>query len=187
MDEPLVYRLSRQWHSRVAKFGRDNRWKHLSGKPPSRWVFPWSPLKTTTLIGEEWKHSNVCSGLVLIGWLSWPYNLNCLKKQNRDRKEAEPLKYQMNLFFYQNLIDQKANQRTSFPGDNSDLEPPDPFSNSVVKPFSANDSVGLSMPKSVIARRLFKTPPIHLGGVFYWYSHCKLLLTLLHSRPLKLG
>ncbi len=25
IDEPLVYRLSRQWHSRVAKFGKDNR------------------------------------------------------------------------------------------------------------------------------------------------------------------
>ena len=30
----------------------------------------------------------------------------------------------------------------SFSGDNSDCEPPDPFSNSEVKPVSADDSVG---------------------------------------------
>jgi hypothetical protein len=33
------------------------------------------------------------------------------------------------------------NQSTSFPGDHSGLEPPDPFSNSVVKRTCANDSV----------------------------------------------
>ena len=37
MDRPLVDRLSCQWHGRVAKTGRDKRWRHLSVKPPSRW------------------------------------------------------------------------------------------------------------------------------------------------------
>ena len=32
-----------------------------------------------------------------------------------------------------------------FSGDNSEREPPDPFSNSEVKPFSADDSVALAM------------------------------------------
>ena len=36
MDAPLVDLLLRQQHSRVAKCGKDNRWKHLSGKPPSK-------------------------------------------------------------------------------------------------------------------------------------------------------
>ena len=46
------------------------------------------------------------------------------------------------------------------PGDKSKWVPPDPIPNSEVKPFSANDSVGLSMPKSVIARRLFEKPEV---------------------------
>ena len=39
------------------------------------------------------------------------------------------------------LIRNIPQQATSFPGDNSGLEPPDPFSNSVVKRTCANDSV----------------------------------------------
>ena len=47
----------------------------------------------------------------------------------------------------------------SLSGDHSEWVPPDPIPNSEVKPFSAYDSVGLSMPKSDIARLLFlKTP-----------------------------
>ncbi len=46
MDKPLVYLLSRQWQRRVAMFGKDNRWKHLSGKPTLRWVFPYESSKT---------------------------------------------------------------------------------------------------------------------------------------------
>ncbi len=41
------------------------------------------------------------------------------------------------------------------PGDQSKWAPPDPIPNSEVKPFSAYDSVVLTMQKSVIARRLF--------------------------------
>ena len=44
------------------------------------------------------------------------------------------------------------------PGDFSKWVPPDPISNSEVKPFSANDSVDSSMPKSVIARLLSLKP-----------------------------
>ena len=33
-----------QEHRWVATFGRDNRWKHLSGKPISRLIFPMRPL-----------------------------------------------------------------------------------------------------------------------------------------------
>lgn len=40
MDGPLVNQLSRQWHGWVAMSGKDNHWKHLSGKPASRLVFP---------------------------------------------------------------------------------------------------------------------------------------------------
>ena len=34
------------WHYRVAKFGRDNHWKHLSGKPTSRLDFSASSNKS---------------------------------------------------------------------------------------------------------------------------------------------
>ena len=40
MDISMVDQLSRQWHSWVAKYGRDKRWRHLSVKPTSRWDFP---------------------------------------------------------------------------------------------------------------------------------------------------
>ena len=40
MDISIVDQLSRQWHSWVAKYGRDKRWRHLSVKPTSRWDFP---------------------------------------------------------------------------------------------------------------------------------------------------
>ena len=54
------------------------------------------------------------------------------------------------------------------PGDKSKWVPPDPISNSEVKPFSAYDSVGLSMPKSVIARRKYQNPAVRIrSGVFF--------------------
>lgn len=40
MNIPLVYRLFCQGQCRVAKYGRDNRWMHLSGKPPSKQGIP---------------------------------------------------------------------------------------------------------------------------------------------------
>ncbi len=40
MDEPLVCQLFCQEHGWLATFGRDNRWKHLSGKLPSKPGFP---------------------------------------------------------------------------------------------------------------------------------------------------
>ena len=61
MDEPLVHQLSRQRHSWVAKFGKDNRWKHLSGKPPLRLDIPEDPWETTRLIGRRCKRSDTLS------------------------------------------------------------------------------------------------------------------------------
>ena len=66
MDAPLVYQLWRQLHRWVAMCGMDKRWKHLSTKPTSRWVFHWGSLKITTSIGYRWKCSNVWSRVVLI-------------------------------------------------------------------------------------------------------------------------
>ena len=55
---------------RVAKCGVDNRWKHLSGKPTSRWVFSWSyPVRSRAehpLIGVKWKSWEGWSWGVLI-------------------------------------------------------------------------------------------------------------------------
>ena len=65
MNEPLVYRLSRQWHCRVAMFGMDNRWKHLSGKPTPRWGII-VPREIIWLIGTRWKRRKVWSRGVLI-------------------------------------------------------------------------------------------------------------------------
>ena len=71
MDKPLVDQLSCQWHSWVAKFGRDKRWRHLSAKPPSRWDFPSRngvrPHEDNVVIGLRCKCSNVFSWQVLIG------------------------------------------------------------------------------------------------------------------------
>ena len=70
MDEPLVDQLSCQWHSWVAKFGRDKRWRHLSAKPPSRWDFPSRngvrSHEDNVVIGLRCKCSNVFSWQVLI-------------------------------------------------------------------------------------------------------------------------
>ncbi len=81
MDIPLVYRLSCQWHCRVATCGRDNRWKHLNGKPASRLDLPrlLSPegsLKTTTLIGHRCMCSNAFSRVILITRVAWLYSFN---------------------------------------------------------------------------------------------------------------
>ena len=70
MDTPMVDQLSRQWHSWVATCGRNKRWRHLSVKSPSRWDFPTQvvrPLEDDKEIGQEWKYSDVWSGLILIG------------------------------------------------------------------------------------------------------------------------
>ena len=62
MDGPLVHRLDCQVYSRVAKPGRDKRWRHLSVKPPSRWDIPPSgvrPLedyKVDRAEVEVWQH-----------------------------------------------------------------------------------------------------------------------------------
>ena len=62
MDGPLVYRLDCQVYGRVAKSGRDKRWRHLSVKPPSRWDIPPSgvrPLedyKVDRAEVEVWQH-----------------------------------------------------------------------------------------------------------------------------------
>ena len=40
MNVPLVYQLFRQEQRWVAMYGRDNRWKHLSGKPTWILDFP---------------------------------------------------------------------------------------------------------------------------------------------------
>src|SRR6187455_806454 len=65
----------------------------------------------------------------------------------------------------------REHQNQFLPGDKSKLVPPDPIPNSEVKQFSANDSVGLSMQKSVIARRLFKNPCCLLSKGFLFCPH----------------
>ena len=76
MNTPPVDLLSRQRQCRVAMCGRDNRWRHLSGKPTSKQVLPWEPWKTTTLIGQVWKRSNARSLLVLIVRSAWLLSLS---------------------------------------------------------------------------------------------------------------
>ena len=71
MDEPLVYQLSCQGHRWVAMFGWDNRWKHLSGKPTLRLIFPEGRLKTTSLIGWMCKYCKVFSWPILIDRLAY--------------------------------------------------------------------------------------------------------------------
>jgi len=71
LDEPLVYRLSCQGHCRVAMFGRDKHWKHLSAKPTPRLgivshLWEWDSWEMTRLIGSRWKSSNGLSRGVLI-------------------------------------------------------------------------------------------------------------------------
>ena len=87
MDWPLVYRLNRQVHGRVAKSGRDKRWRHLSVKPPSRWDIPPSgvrPLedyKVDRAEVEVWQHmeltvTNRSRAWLKSGWICmkfWKY------------------------------------------------------------------------------------------------------------------
>src|SRR6476469_7011574 len=61
-------------------YGRDNRWRHLSGKPTSKRVLPEEPWKTTTPIGRVCKRSNALSLPVLIARsalsFSWTMSVN---------------------------------------------------------------------------------------------------------------
>ena len=88
MNWPLVYRLSRPRHRRVAMSGMDNLWKHLRGKPASRSVIVWDSSKMMRLIGFKCKHSNVLSWEVLIsrfllGNLEVTKNKKFCRKKNR--------------------------------------------------------------------------------------------------------
>jgi len=66
MNRPLVWGLSRQWHRPVAMSGKDNRWKHLSGKPTPRLGIVIGPWEMITLIGARWKCCKALSRGVLI-------------------------------------------------------------------------------------------------------------------------
>jgi len=65
MNEPLVCRLWYQLKRRVAMFGRDKRWKHLSAKPLPR-LDTMNSWKTTRLIGSRCKARKGFSRGVLI-------------------------------------------------------------------------------------------------------------------------
>ena len=102
MDEPLVYQLWRQLHRWVAMFGRDNRWRHLSGKPTPRLNLPpaarrdWRHLEDDKVdrkvaptlcrgIGRRCKSSNGFSRAVLISRESYhvptnPFLISLLAK-----------------------------------------------------------------------------------------------------------
>ncbi len=66
-------------------------------------------------------------------------------------------------------VDDKTSQLTKvLPDDNSELEPPDPIPNSVVKRFCANGSVGY--PHVRVGHRQaskYETPLGYPDGVFY--------------------
>jgi hypothetical protein len=64
----------------------------------------------------------------------------------------------------------KAAYITSFPGDHSECEPPDPISNSEVKPLRADDSVGLPHVKVGHRQDLNEKPQLRLG---FFYARMK--------------
>jgi hypothetical protein len=57
---------------------------------------------------------------------------------------------------------------TSFPGDHSKCEPPDPISNSEVKPLRADDSVGSPHVKVGHRQDLNEKPQLRLGFFYAW-------------------
>ena len=63
-----------------------------------------------------------------------------------------------------------ARQHTSSPGDHSVWVPPDPISNSEVKPFCANDSVGLPHVKVGHRRVLFTSIKAVPPGTAFLHS-----------------
>ena len=113
---------------RVAMCGADNRWKHLSGKPTSRWVLSWgNPVRSRVehpLIGSRWKCSNTCSRGVLID-----RGLD-LKSIGVDKCYAA----------FKVLVSMLPRWSTFFPGVYGVVEPLWPISNSVVKRFCGKDS-----------------------------------------------
>ena len=74
-------------------------------------------------------------------------------------------------------------QPTSSPGDNSKWVPPDPLSNSEVKPLSADDSVGSPHVKVGHRRGIKKSerPPCFLGWPFCFLGSGNEVL--LHGKP----
>ena len=73
MDAPLVYRLFCQRHCRVAMYGQDNRWKHLSGKPT--WILDF-PIRVVEdhhvdrLDVEVWQHMKLTNTNNSIGLIT---------------------------------------------------------------------------------------------------------------------
>ena len=68
------------------------------------------------------------------------------------------------------------------PDDNSELEPPDPIPNSVVKRFSANGSVG--HPHVRVGHRQaskYETPSGYPDGVFYCLEESEYVFSLRRS------
>ena len=65
------------------------------------------------------------------------------------------------------MIEQRVSDQ--FSGDNSDCEPPDPFSNSEVKPVSADDSVGSPCESRTLPDLIIKPRLLTQSGFFYGY------------------
>ena len=63
---------------------------------------------------------------------------------------------------------QLAEARHGLPDDNSELEPPDPIPNSVVKRFSADGSVGFPHVRVGHRQALFINPAFALGFFLLW-------------------
>ena len=68
------------------------------------------------------------------------------------------------------LIKQRAARQNGLPGGNGVLEPPDPISNSEVKRYIADGSVGLPHVRVGHCQALNNKPPVIWPGVFYFQS-----------------
>ena len=75
-----------------------------------------------------------------------------------------------------------------FSGDNSECEPPDPISNSEVKPFSADDSVGFPCESRTSPDLYIKrTQCVYVLGFFMSVRYCDVLFELGNSCDISVG
>ncbi len=121
-----------QGHRRVATFGRDKRWKHLSTKPTSRLIFPIDPSETMRLIGRRCTHSDVFSRAILM--------VDCFfyRKSFSYWRTNSVLQEKVDNTFSILLVSRSIILKRSYLGGSREVGTPDPIPNSEVKHFSAD-------------------------------------------------
>ena len=151
-------------------FGQDNRWRHLSGKPPSKQGLPWEPWKTTTSIGQRCKCSNAFSWLVLIARLAWSDPVTARHQPCRSDRQKH-VEHVTKTWNNTDVWGVKTPLSLLWSGGHSRRKTPDPIPNSEVKRCCGDDSLGVALRENSSMPGLIfnnNAPSILLEGVLFF-------------------